>query len=739
MKVRTPSIELVLIGGGHAHVQVLRRLAMSPIPQTHLTVVLDEPNATYSGMVPGYIAGDYQAEDLQIDVVPLSRRARARVVLSKALSVNPVAKLVEIEGRPPLPYDIASMDVGSSVRNLDLPGVRRHALITRPIGRFVKEFNTILTSRLESIQSKEIALVVVGGGAAGIELAFTLGSRLETCGLYPNISIVSESHSILATYPKQVVNHAMKEIERRDIKIITGQHVSGVESNAVLVGDGKIGCDLVVWATGAAPPPIVTLSDLPKDEIGFVRVNPSLQVEGFPDLFAVGDCASLKATPRIPKAGVYAVRQGPILIKNLRAHVSSRKFRNYRPQSNFLSILNLGGRKAVASKWRFVTSNSINWRIKDWIDRRFMRRFQVLGENDRLTPGFPSPEIMGMEEVECGGCASKLGASPLESALARLEPRPNDPSVIIGLDGPDDAAVLQHTNGAVTMVSIDAFRSFSDDPWLVGRVAAVNAMSDLFATGGIPKHALALVTLPSEEDTRAEEILFQVLAGARAAFDPLEVSLVGGHTTRGPELFVGFSVDGVLPEGTTPLGKGGLVSGNQLILTKALGTGVLLAADMKGLARGKWLQAGLSSLVRDNASASMVAREFGIRTCTDISGFGLAGHLLEMLRASEVAARIDLEELPALPGALSLLKRGFRSTYHDQNESSGRKYLCEKETDSSQLQLLFDPQTSGGLLFSAPANQAEEIITSLKNAGEVDACRIGEVIPWNRGPSLIHV
>ena len=133
-----------------------------------------------------------------------------------------------------------------------------------------------------------------------------------------------------------------------------------------------------------------------------------------------------------------------------------------------------------------MTSNSINWRIKDWIDRRFMRRFQVLGENDRLAPGFPSPEIMGMEEVECGGCASKLGASPLESALARLEPRPNDSSVIIGLDGPDDAAVLQHTNGAVTMVSIDAFRSFSDDPWLVGRVAAVNAMSALFATGGIP-------------------------------------------------------------------------------------------------------------------------------------------------------------------------------------------------------------------------------------------------------------
>ena len=167
---REPAVsrDLVLVGAGHSHVQVLRRWMMRPVPGVQLTLVVDRPEAVYSGMVPGFVAGDYEAPELEIDAVPLARRAGARVILSPALRVDPLARIVEVEGRPPISWDVASLDVGSTVRGLDLPGVREHALATRPIRGLVDQ----LDARLARLGPKP-RILVVGGGAAGLELAFT--------------------------------------------------------------------------------------------------------------------------------------------------------------------------------------------------------------------------------------------------------------------------------------------------------------------------------------------------------------------------------------------------------------------------------------------------------------------------------------------------------------------------------------------------------------------------------------
>ncbi len=347
---------------------------------------------------------------------------------------------------------------------------------------------------------------------------------------------------------------------------------------------------------------------------------------------------------------------------------------------------------------------------------------------------------MGMEEMPCGGCAAKVGASALERALARLGPAPADPSVRLGLDAPDDAAALELPGGDVLLATVDAFRAFTDDPWLVGRVAAVNAMSDVHATGGEPRHALALVSVTEEEPERAEECLYQVLAGMRAALDPLGVSLVGGHSTQGPELFVGLSITGCLAEAGDALSIAGLRPGDRLLLSKPLGTGVLLAADMQGRARGAWLRRLHAGLVRPNDEAARVARAFGASACTDVSGFGLAGHLAEMLGASGVSARLRLAALPRLEGAVEALEAGVRSTFHPQNarllSACAIRPACAGDP---RVELLFDPQTSGGLLFGVPADRAEPALAALRKAGDEDAALIGSIEPARGDGALLEV
>ncbi|MBW2243135.1 MAG: selenide, water dikinase SelD [Deltaproteobacteria bacterium] len=722
----SPRADIVLVGGGHAHVQVIRRWMMDPLLDVRLTVVLDRPAALYSGMVPGVVAGEYDIAEAEIDVVPLARRARARVILAAASRIVPSTRSIELVGRPPLHYDAASLDVGSTVRGTELPGVREHALATRPIREFVDRVDGAV-ARMQGVEGGP-RISIVGGGAAGVELAFTLDTRLRSVGTVPAIEILTDA-PILSNSSARLRRATEAALRERGIRLVTGVRVAAVEEKGVrLEGGDARSADLVVWATGAAPVPLLGNSPLPLDKAGFVRVASSFEVEGADGLFAVGDCASLTDHAWVPKAGVHAVRAGPTLDANLRATLSGRPLRRHRPQRDFLALLNLGGGRAIGGKWGFAFSAGAVWRLKDRIDRRFMERFQVLEANGAAADAFPTPEEMGMEEMPCGGCAAKVGAHPLSRALARLAPASLDDRVIVGLDAPDDAAAVRTLTGDVVLATVDGFRAFTDDPWWVGRVAAINAVSDVQAKGGTPRHALALVTIPDEDETRAEETLFQVLSGLRTALDPLGVSLIGGHTTQGPELFVGLSIMGDAPT-SGPLPLGALESGDVLVLTAALGTGVVLAADMQGRARGSWFQAVLAHMARSNANAGEVATRLA-RSATDVSGFGLAGHLGEMLEAGGRSANLFVDALPLLPGARALLEAGVRSSFHDQNAEGRRGIAWDASLDDRAVaEVIFDPQTSGGLLLAVPRDALKETLSALHAGGDSAAAEIGTVEP----------
>lgn len=675
--------------------QVLRAHAMKPLPY-RITVVVDRSVAVYSGMVPGVVAGQYEPHEVAIDVRPLARRCGAAFVEAAATRIDADLKRVHVEGRPPIAYDVASIDIGSTVAGMDTPGAPEHAVPTRPIGRLVE--------RLEArrAQGDVGSVAVVGGGAGGVELAACLRARLKV-----PVTLITSGEVLGGGKVGAKVDRALRD---RGVAVVQGRAASVDEAGVDVEGHGRVDGDLTVWVGGAAPLSFGADSGLPLDERGWISVDAELRVVGRDDLFAVGDCAVPVVWPDIPKAGVYAVREGPVLVDNLRRRAEGRSLRPYRPQRDFFSILNLGDGTAIGTKWGISVEAAWMFRHKDRIDRAFMDRFQVLGVDGRDQPAF-SDGMPAMEPMDapCGGCAAKVAQGPLDRALARLGatlPGAVPSDVVIGLEAKDDAVAVR-VGGELLVVNVDAFTAFTDDPWLVGRAAALNAISDVQVKGIRPRHAMALVTLPRDRDP--EEALFQVLAGAKVGLGP--AALLGGHTTEGETLSVGFAVWGVGTEETL-WRRDGLSVGDQLLLTTPIGTGVAWRADMTGGVPGPAMSAIVASMVRGHVPVLEALEAQGLTptAATDVTGFGLARHLLELVQAGGVGARLFSGDLPVHDGVLELLRQGVRSSFHEANRGALVGLRVDEDVNPLLRELLFDPQTCGPMLLGLPPADAQRLV-----------------------------
>ncbi len=423
----------------------------------------------------------------------------------------------------------------------------------------------------------------------------------------------------------------------------------------------------------------------------------------------------------LAKSGVYAVRQGPTLARNLRSACRGEALESYRPQRQVLSLISTGDRHAILSRGRFSTEGAMMWRVKDHIDRRWMAMYQ----NPAAMAGARSvPRDGPAMEMRCGGCGAKIGSEILRRALDSVQPSVRD-DVVIGLNAADDAAVLAIAPGKLLVQSVDFFRSFLDDPYLFGRIAANHCLSDLYAMGAAPQTALAIVTLPHGDPAIVESDLMQLLSGIVETLAEAGAILVGGHTGEGADLACGLTVNG-LADGNRLLRKSGVRIGDGFILTKPLGTGAIFAGDMRGKAKGRWIDEALSSMLRSNKAAIDVLQRHGASACTDVTGFGLIGHLFEMLDASMVDATLMLSSIPALDGALELLGQGITSSLAPQNLA--RSDAVDRgplNRDDPRLALLYDPQTAGGLLASVSAENVERCVAELRARAVEDAACIG--------------
>jgi selenide,water dikinase len=363
-----------------------------------------------------------------------------------------------------------------------------------------------------------------------------------------------------------------------------------------------------------------------------------------------------------------------------------------------------------------------------------MKKFSVLPKmkedkgpaiNKSLTDPDTLKEISAIA-MRCGGCGAKVGAGVLTRALSELKPAPRG-DIIVGLHDPDDAAVVEVSTGKVIVHTVDYFRSFIDDPYLFGKIAANHSLSDIFAMGGEAQSALAIATVPYGVESQVEATLNQMMAGAMEILNDANAALVGGHTSEGAELALGFSVNGLIDRDKI-LRKSGLIPGHVLILTKALGTGTLFAADMQQRAKGRWIDGALDSMILSNRLAAECLFQHGATACTDVTGFGLLGHLIEMIRPSGVDVEINMSALPIMDGALETVRMGILSTLQPANVRLRRALRNQEQAVKSELYpLIFDPQTSGGLLASVPIESAESCITQLIEYGYPASRIIGRV------------
>ena len=374
---------MVLVGAGHANVAVLRRFGMRPIDGVRLTLVTREVRTPYSGMLPGLIAGRYTMEQAHIDVGALARFAGARLHQDEAVGLDLANRHVLCRDRPPVPYDLLSLDVGSRPNTGDVPGAAEHAIPVKPIDRFLARFEA-LRVRVASGRSKHI--VMVGGGAGGVELLLSVERRLRRKAGGLVLSLVTASRDILPAFPLAFRARFAVILAARGIAVHSGHRVTRVTSSHVEVGGERIPADEVLWTTEAAPASWLADTGLTLDPAGFVRVNAMLRATGHTDVFAAGDMVAFDPSP-VPRSGVYAVRAGPVLAANLRATVLGRPRRVYRPQRHAMYIVSTGEPYAVLTRNGLIVEGRWVWRLKDWIDRRFIARFSRLPDPINVNTG----------------------------------------------------------------------------------------------------------------------------------------------------------------------------------------------------------------------------------------------------------------------------------------------------------------------------------------------------------------
>ena len=655
---------LVLAGGGHSHALLLKRWSMQPRcrPDRRIVLINRHGSALYSGMVPALIAGLDSRESVAIDLRQLCDRAGVAFVQAEIRGVDLERQQLKLDHRPAIGYGLLSLDVGAISRTSAGPGVA------------IKPLEPALAFLAAEDPDSRTPFRVVGAGAAGLEVVLALRRR------WPRRPLQLQSR------PGQLQNPQRQILMTAEVELVDGDD-----------GRRDVPCLL---CTGSRAPDWLAASGLPVATDGRVRTDACLEVEGISNVFASGDCALISGAPR-PASGVWAVRAAQPLARNLEARCRNRALRPWQPQHQALQLIGDHQGRAWArwGSWQLGPSPLL-WRWKRRIDRRFMEGFHRAGSMEAEAA------------MACRGCAAKLPAEPLEAALQQ-----------VGLNGaPEDAATIP--SNPPLLQSVDGFPALLSDPWLNGRLTALHASSDLWACGARVESAQAVVTLPALEAGEQQELLVQTLAGVRSVLTEQGAALIGGHTLEArsdtPQpaelgLQLTLCVNGRSPG--TSWAKGGIQPGDALLMSRPLGTGVLFAAAMAGAAPASALDDVLRvmALSQHQLLDQLQPHRSSIHACTDITGFGLLGHLGEMLGSSTpLQIQLFADAIPAYPEALTLLEQGYASSLAPANRRSWHwldtAVQLDRPPSRGLLELLVDPQTCGPLLLACPQSTASALL-----------------------------
>jgi selenide, water dikinase len=379
---------LTLIGGGHSHAIALLMFGKKPIPGVSLNLISDIPETPYSGMLPGHIAGFYTHDECHIDLTGLSKFAGAKLYIERVTEIDLANNKVICQSGQTVNFDLLSVDIGSTPATLEVPGAAEYAIKAKPVAELLKHWYQVCEEFSSNTELMRIA--IVGGGAGGVELALSMqAGLLRNNGVILEIHLLGRDTQLMPSYHPSAGNNLKKVLLSRGIKLHLGENVCRVEEKKstpdsslkfeIICQSGlTLECNKIFWVTQASAPQWIKETGIRTDEQGFILVNEALQSLSHPNVFAAGDIATM-LNHRLPKAGVFAVRQGKPLFNNLNRYLCGKSLTTYKPQKQYLSLIGTGDGKAIATRGSLtLPPHKLLWWWKDSIDKAFMRQFSVL-------------------------------------------------------------------------------------------------------------------------------------------------------------------------------------------------------------------------------------------------------------------------------------------------------------------------------------------------------------------------
>jgi len=715
---------LVLIGGGHTNVLLMRKWSMRPklMPEIPVSIISRDSHLVYSAMFPSVISKKITLEESLIDVKSLAKNAKISFIHGEVNDINFDNKQILLKNRPSINYSKLVLNYGSQTK---ISKEFENFLKTRiafPIKPFLKAYELIKFE--DNFDSElELPFVVIGSGLAAIEIVYALRKRWNKRSL-------------------KLFCH----INKIDKKILKNLQ----QSNIGLVDNLNFDIGKILLCTGNTSPLWVQKKLLEMDKQGRIITNRNLKPEKYPEVFAVGDCAVVGLSKR-PSSGIFAVKVLKTLVNNLDKDVKGQSLDKWFPQKTGLQIINTFPEKnpmAFALYRDFVFGPSfLIWVFKNKIDKHFMKKFlpkkRVMSENKN-----------DFSINDCRGCAAKIPQDVLNKSLIN--------SKLECLAATPEDSVQIYTNGEDTILqSIDGFPALLSDPWLNAKITSLHAFSDLWACGAKLESAQALISLPKVEKEYQKYLFSQCLQGIKSTVEDQGGELIGGHTFESRSLVskpyslateISLTVQGVLRSGAKPWSKSGMQVGDILLMSRPLGVGIFFAGKMQN-----YNLKGSSDFIMHNLITSQqhlidqlysLQDQYGtpiVNAATDITGFGFLGHLKEMVESSNLLRKknnlksikvlLDLFAFRAYPGILDLIRKKIKSTLSESNkqiiapilrQDCNRRIIAfakensiDKKILKERISLLIDPQTCGPLLISCDPKYEKNLKDNWYKVGEV--------------------
>ncbi len=715
---------LVLIGGGHTNALLMRKWIMSPklMPDIPVSIISRDSHLVYSAMFPSVLSKSIPLEESLIDLASLAKNAKISFIEEEVKDIDLKLKKIVLENRSSIKFSHLVLNYGSQTI---IPREFDHLVnnqIAFPVKPFLKSYELIKKEDIYD-SGKEKPFVIVGSGLAAIEVAFALRKRWRNRLLK------------LLCHSKKINEKFLKSLQKADIELV----------NNLDDGYGKM-----ILCTGNKSPLLANKKNFELDTSGRIITNQNLKLKDFSEIFASGDCAVIDSAKR-PASGIFAVKVLNTLVHNLKKDIEGKSLKKWFPQRFGLQIVNSFPKRnnmAFAIYRDFVFGPSfLIWVLKNKIDRDFIKKF-------RETKIIMHEEEKNTLINECRGCAAKIPQGVLNSALrnSKLESFANSP---------EDSVEIYKNGKDIILQSVDGFPSLLSDPWLNAKITTLHACSDLWACGVKLTSAQALISVPRVEKNFQKYLFSQCLQGIKSTVEDQCGELIGGHTFESRTLVkkpytldveIALTVQGVLKNGAKPWLKSGMQIGDVILMSRPLGVGIFFAGQMQNINMygcykeiTKNLLTSQQPLIDQIYSLQNHSRESFIHAATDITGYGLIGHLKEMIESSNISRKkknlapikvlLDLFAFKAYPGVFDLIRKKIKSTLFESNKeildqilkenrndriiSFSKVNSVDKETLNERISLLLDPQTCGPLLISCAPQYESSLKDNWYKVGEV--------------------